>query len=357
MVREPRKHIFMAGSGNIATLILSKTPFTEKALDALHRQAEEKEFNIYISPRKTENVEMMDHFLNASTIEELHEPLADLPYEFSPPTDMKPFFFNQARFSNPVEIAKMAFMTKDGVYLGHAKATFNLMLIIVFSMLMVGVSIIWPMSYTINDIDKHFILAGTLFFLLIGIGFMLLEISLLQGMGVFLGHPIYGLSIVLFSLILSTGLGSLVSEKRPLNNIKEMRIWSAVIFAYTVALSLLLDDMFYYLYDASLVTRSTASFVVILPLGILLGYGFPTGIRLTNRINSRATAWFWGINGAAGVLSGALAITFNISFGIDKTIIMGGLCYALLSFAYPGMMAARLSGNDTKLTANHSVQL
>jgi predicted membrane-bound spermidine synthase len=338
-VNSPRHHIFLAGSGNIATLILAKSPLTETALDALHKSAEDKQFKIYFTPKQSRAPEIMAHFLYAKTIEDLEAPVPDLPYNFFPPTDMQPFFFNQAQFTSPIQTAKMAFITKgSGVYHGHAKATFNLILIIIFSGIMVGITIAWPLSYTIKDLDKYFILSGTLFFLLIGIGFMLLEISLLQGMGVFLGHPIYGLSVVLFSLILSTGIGSLISEKHQLRNKRAVRIWSLTTFLYTVVLFIFLEGIFYQFSDTSLAVRSLTCFAVIFPLGILLGYGFPTGMRFANKINSRATTWFWGMNGAAGVLSSALAIAFSISFGIDKTIILGGLCYALLSLTVPGMV-------------------
>jgi len=76
------------------------------------------------------------------------------------------------------------------------------------------------------------------------------------------------------------------------------------------------------------------SVAIISPAGILMGFGFPTGLSLTEHFDSRSTAWFWGINGATGVLGSSLAIALNITMGIDKTLIVAGLCYALLSISF-----------------------
>ena len=61
-----------------------------------------------------------------------------------------------------------------------------------------------------------------------------------------------------------------------------------------------------------------------------MGFGFPTGMRLVSQISRRPTPWFWGINGAAGVLAGSIAVLTSIAFGIDTTLRLGALCYFLL---------------------------
>jgi hypothetical protein len=63
---------------------------------------------------------------------------------------------------------------------------------------------------------------------------------------------------------------------------------------------------------------------------VLMGFGFPTGMRLVTRLDARLTPWLWGLNGAAGVLAAGLAVACSIGFSIDVTISVGGVCYALL---------------------------
>ncbi|HYD19009.1 MAG TPA: hypothetical protein VEF76_11070, partial [Patescibacteria group bacterium] len=75
---------------------------------------------------------------------------------------------------------------------------------------------------------------------------------------------------------------------------------------------------------------------VTLPLGCLLGFGFPTGMALAAKTSTQPTAWFWGINGAAGVTGSAIAIALNIALGIDWTMGLGALCY--LGLLIPGKL-------------------
>src|SRR5207245_7443688 len=83
--------------------------------------------------------------------------------------------------------------------------------------------------------------------------------------------------------------------------------------------------------SAGLLVRALVSIAVILPAGILMGFGFPTGMSLVMSQDARPTPWFWGINGAAGVLAAGLAVACSIAFSIDTTIRIGGACYLLLA--------------------------
>jgi uncharacterized protein YaaW (UPF0174 family) len=67
-----------------------------------------------------------------------------------------------------------------------------------------------------------------------------------------------------------------------------------------------------------------------MPLGFLLGFAFPTGMRLVEAVDSKPTPWFWGINGAAGVLASVLGVIVSMSFGIDVTMLISAACYLLV---------------------------
>ena len=80
-----------------------------------------------------------------------------------------------------------------------------------------------------------------------------------------------------------------------------------------------------------ILVRSMVTTAIVAPIAILMGFGFPTGMRLATSVDSRPTPWFWGINGAGGVLGSVLAVTCSITFfGIATTITIGGLCYLAL---------------------------
>jgi hypothetical protein len=171
---------------------------------------------------------------------------------------------------------------------------------------------------------------GTPYFALIGTGFIMVEIALLQRMTVFLGHPIYSLSVLLFSLILTTGMGSFLSEQWVLHNRARMAIWATLTGGYLLILPLVLSELFMAFNHATLGARIAICVASITPNGLLLGFGFPTGMRLMAAIDSRPTPWFWGINGAAGVLASISAIAVSLAFGIASTLMLGALCYLLL---------------------------
>jgi hypothetical protein len=99
-----------------------------------------------------------------------------------------------------------------------------------------------------------------------------------------------------------------------------------MIAALPTAISIMVDR-----YEAAdILVRAAACISVIFPCGVLLGFGFPTGMRLVGAINKRPQPWFWGTNGVAGVLGSSTAVAISIAYGINWTILAGGLCYALI---------------------------
>ncbi len=336
-VTDAKQHIVLVSSANIATLVISKSPFTQEQLAAIEKTSIEKDFKIVLIPNQPAPDSILGQLISAKNVDELNDISDEEFFDVSPSSDMRPFFFNQARLTQPLEVAKLALKPlEDGHYvsMGQAKATFNLYLIIIFSAVMVALVIILPLLKTVENKTSKSVMSGTLYFMLIGLGFMFMEISLLQALGVFLGHPIYGLSVVLFSLIISAGVGSLISEKLTLNTLPRQIIWCLITCGYGILMSYNLKGIFYSYAEVDIVTRVMISIAIMSPAGLLMGFGFPTGLRLTEQYDSRATAWFWGINGAAGVLGSSIAIALNIALGIDQTLIVAGACYALLSIAF-----------------------
>jgi hypothetical protein len=170
---------------------------------------------------------------------------------------------------------------------------------------------------------------GGLYFSFIGAGFMFVEIGLIQRLSVFLSHPTYALGILLFTVILSTGVGSYLSELLPTRRRWLFLCQTATVLAIhgaRFALSSVLADMI----TAPMSHRIIASIVTIFPLGILLGFFFPTGMRIVQSIQGAQTPWFWALNGIFGVLCSALAVFVSIYFGISNNFYIAAICYASL---------------------------
>jgi len=191
--------------------------------------------------------------------------------------------------------------------------------------------VVLPTRSAVRQAERRLALIGSGYFLLIGLGFMFAEIGLIQRISVFLGHPVYALSIGLFSIILSTGLGSLLSERLTPARTDHFLFWLGLLAAYLLLLPQWLPDLLpSSLAAATLPWRALTSVAVIFPAGLLMGFGFPTGMRLVTRLEARLTPWLWGVNGASGVLAAGLAVACSIGFSIDATIRVGAVCYALL---------------------------
>ena len=155
--------------------------------------------------------------------------------DVSPPTDDRPFFFNQLRITDPAAMVR-AMQADSGVVKGNLGATIVLLIIIALSFVLVMLTIVVPALPSVRRIPRRLIGAGTVYFLLIGFGFMFVEIGVIQRLSLFLGHPVYGLAIGLFAIILSTGVGSLLSDRFPLVGPHRIMLWSGALAIYLAAL-------------------------------------------------------------------------------------------------------------------------
>ena len=114
--------------------------------------------------------------------------------------------------------------------------------------------------------------------------------------------------------------------------------WAALTALYLFALPLWMPALLGQLESSSLLVRASFCVGVLAPAGLLMGFGFPTGMRLATAIDPGPTPWFWGVNGAMGVLASSIAVLTSIAFGIDTTLRAGALCYLLLPLAGAMMM-------------------
>lgn len=214
----------------------------------------------------------------------------------------------------------------------HAEVVLVSLLFVVI--LLSLLAIIVPLILTtrkgvLRGATPHFI-----FFAAIGLGFMLIEISQLQRLIIFLGHPTYGLSVVLFSLLLSSGLGSFLTQRidpGPGN--------SAVVSLFLLLLALAIFGIvtphaIHSFETCTTVKRILAAAGTLFPLGLTMGMAFPLGLKLASRQSDALTPWLWGINGATSVCASVLAVTMALNTGISKVFWTGFGCYAIALGAF-----------------------
>ena len=115
-------------------------------------------------------------------------------------------------------------------------------------------------------------------------------------------------------------------------------MWVGLLSTYIAILPYWLSALIDIFASAALPMRATVALMAIVPCGLLMGFGFPTGMQIVNCIDQRPTPWFWAINGAAGVLASGLAVIISIELSISATLWCGAVSYFLL-----GPIAAFLS--------------
>jgi hypothetical protein len=337
-VTRVRDHMFVATCGPIATLLISPTPLSVEDIQTLRQKCNELSYQVLLAPDQEAETPVLRGIVNAADLPELYRFTSDLDLNLKPTTDETPFFFNLLPLGNPFKMYRIYKETLEkpasGVVSGNLEASLSLLAILGVSITLVIATILVPLISSTRGINRRLIAGGTVYFGLLGFGFMFVEIGLLQRLSVFLGHPIYSLSVVLFSVIIATGAGSYASEKLPLSSPGRLIAWSLLLGAYLLSLPFWLGALIGTCDHYSVMIKALVSVAIIAPAGMMMGFGFPTGIRLTEAVDAAPTPWFWGINGATGVLASVIAVAASIAFGIRITLIIGGLAYlALIPFA------------------------
>jgi hypothetical protein len=164
---------------------------------------------------------------------------------------------------------------------------------------------------------------------------MLVEISQMQRLIVFLGHPVYGLSVVLFALLLSSGLGSFSTRGMAEGNLRSGAILRLVLLlGVLVVFGLLTPRAMTAFQAATTGGRIAVATGVLLPLGFFMGMAFPLGMKLASRESAALMPWLWGINGATSVCASVVAVVIAMGAGISAAFWTGWVCYALALLAF-----------------------
>ncbi|MBL8017589.1 MAG: hypothetical protein JNK43_09980, partial [Ignavibacteria bacterium] len=185
-----------------------------------------------------------------------------------------------------------------------------------------------------------------IFFMAIGLGFMLIEISQIQRLNIFLGHPTYSLAAALFTLLLSSGIGSWFGGRTDKPRYAFRFTALIIVLALTGMISPFLIEVFR---EYNNTTRIAVSVAMLFPMGFCLGMVFPAGIKLAGRLKegTRLAAWLWGINGVMSVLATSVAIIIAMNYGISASYWTGVGFYLIATLAVIYMKSAALKAGKT----------
>src|SRR5262249_16339390 len=213
-LEDPVSHVALITSDRVATLVVSRQPLSGRDVETLRGVSNELGYHVVHLPDNLAADPVLGRILRARTLASLDAATRHPYFNYSPPTDENPYFFNMLRLTGIPEVLNQ----RDGVVRGNVVAAGTLISLLVVLFAVTVATIVLPLalpnraSFHVGARGKRF-WGGALYFSLIGAGFMFLEIALIQRLSLFLGHPTYALGILLFTLISSAGVGSFLSDR------------------------------------------------------------------------------------------------------------------------------------------------
>jgi spermidine synthase len=332
-VADPESHLaaFTSAQRNFTALLVKRTPFLPAEVERLRRWSESsgRLFDLSAAPgHNGARRNMYELFLDLRDPRRQAAFQKVYPFDVSPATDDRPFFFRHSRWGH--------LWSRDP----PVRASVPVMEYSVLLLLLVaGAASVACVALPLR------VLAGgglrvpgagrwTLYFAGAGIGYMAVEIAFLQKFGHFLGHPNYALSVVLAALLLFSGLGSLFSE-RFVAVLGRLRF-----VAYALAVVLLLE---YGLLLPRLprwialpfVARCAIVVALVAPAGLCMGVFVPTALERLKGAAAAFVPWAWGINGIFSVLAPVAAVALSISWGTGALLLSAIPVYVAVGLAFP----------------------
>jgi hypothetical protein len=349
-VNEPAQHVALVACRNkkftIATLMVSPSPLSVVDIKQIQDVAGRYNFVVLALPGVPPQDPTLASILASRSAEELAQATRSPVFDFTPPTDDCPYFFNTIKpaalfASDPTQIEGA------GIIHGNRMASAALLLLLGVSVVLVLLVILLPLVLAGHRAERPPLFgAAVLYFALIGTGFMMVQIPYIQRFSVYLGHPTYAVVVILFSMILFAGVGSMLSDLLPLRPISVFGVPALIAAALGISL-MAIRSVTHSTVIYSLPVRSLIVLAFAAPVSLLLGCCFPLGMRLLGRISDTATSWMWGVNGACSVLASAAAVGLSMWVSIDASLAVGALCYLVLTL--PALRLLRGAGRSMPL--------
>ena len=304
-----------------AMFLYKKSRFTDAEVGALEGFASWHEFTVLYSPA-TRPANDFTRLIEAKHPESVW---SSYPTNIAPPTDDSPFFFNSVRPSDLLHLSdKAPEWRKTNV------GTLILFVLLVLVGILVLALVIVPLLVTRRapSPGRGGAAPWLAYFACLGAGFILVEVALVQRFILFLGPPVYALTVVLFTLLLFGGVGSGLSGRIARERMRP-RLGLILIAAGAGAglYALGLSPLVHALVHLGRPARIGLSIVLIAPLATLLGMPMPTGLRMLRDSAPALVPWAWGLNGAASVLGSVGALVIAILAGFDATLFAGAAFY------------------------------
>jgi len=311
-VTDPSRHFVIVRAGDTSTLLMKAVPFTAEEVARLRAVIEPLLFSFSYAPDAPDSDPQFVAFFNAADKRAFYK---SYPLDVTPTTDDRPFFFENYGWTN------------FGTF---RSGKLTLTILLAQALVLATALILWPLwRFRRNGLRVPGVRYFLIYFAALGIGFILIELALMQRLILFLGHPTYSISVVLFSLLTFSGLGSFLSQRWHDTPQRGQRVAIVALIALTLGHTLLLPVWLRGAFSWPLAARLSLAIAILMPLGLVMGMPFPLGIHLVNRVSTLLVPWAWGVNGFASVIGSILSIMLAQSYGFGLVLFLAGGVYAV----------------------------
>lgn len=317
-----KNNFIRKGRYTAATVLVKREPFTAAELTQIQQLADKLNFGIVYFPHGTHNETLFDEALTNKNLNQL---LDNYYYDIRPNTDNRPFFFQMVYFSKIMDMFDEQSMTGQVFNFYGVFVLFNLLIV---STVLVLLFYIAPIVLSKNKGVLSISWGG--YFILLGLGFMFIEIPFIQQGAVYLTSPVYGLSISLCGLLLFGGLGSITTGRCEQASLKHLLFISlSIVVVITVLLAGYFNWFLHCTEDKPWFLRVLLFTLILSPTAFFMGVALPAGLRLANDRFANNIPWLWALNGASSVLGSIIAMAVSMIFGYNIALLLGSLSYLL----------------------------
>lgn len=320
----------------LTSVMIKKGTFTEEEVARLEAFTEKSGHGKLYVPLRTVPKNIVQAFVKLpldaedESVEDKLSFIEDFPRRITPTTDDQPYFFNFTRWDTPPDEGLKYIDEATEVSQGNPWFLWGQLAI---SSIFAFVLIVVPMLFKRSAARSAHVGRFLVYFIGIGVGFIFLEIALMQKLTLLLGQPLYSIVVTLFSILIFTGIGSFLSGPLLKAGPKMARLIPVGIAIVTVAIVLFSDQIVASVIAEDLTTRALVAGGMTAPLALLLGMPFAHGIGLLRKLSPGFVPWAWAVNGSASVIGSVFTVIVSMNFGFSVVLLAAIFIYAIAFLA------------------------
>lgn len=336
-IKQPVEHIAAIKNWNTITISLKKSPLTPEEIESIRKICGEMNFDPVILPGlQQEERERFNQLQDPSlyilidqllaTQEERERVYDQYQFNIIPATDNQPYYSQFLKWGSIPVLAELfgdqsvAFFEVGYLilYITFAQIVLLALLLIIVPLFKLG----FKGGKKLNTL---------VYFSGLGLGYMFIEIILIQRFTLYFGNVIYAAAAVVCLMLVSSGIGSFVSQKIKIQSKYFIVILSVIIFSLMIY-TIFLSDILKMTIGNSLFIKAIISALIIAPPAFFMGMPFPLGLRLLSSGSSELSnqiPWAWGINGVFSVIATVFATIVAIELGFVWVMLFAIAAYSL----------------------------